>query len=236
MRWIIAGLIAIGLLSGCTSTGDQGQMSEQSMGMPSGEMAMDSSPAQQQVIVTGSIGLKVSEPRESGELVKVLAAESEGRVESETLSSDGSTVTKYMTVRIPAASFESFYTDVIALGEVTEQSVTRSDVTTQVLDLDAQIAALEPSVARLKELLGEATTIADVIAAESALAERQARLDGLLAQREYLQNQVSMSTVYITLTNAGGSGTTVALFFGGALIGAILAGLIAIVLWQVRRR
>jgi hypothetical protein len=233
MRWILGFFVVAGLLVGCSAGGVDSGASQMAVSEGIADAPMTTSP---QVIITGSVGLRVADPVASGEEIRRVTSSLGGTIESETMSSNDTQQFKYFTVRIPADNFDSFLTSVSQLGEVVDQSITRSDVTTQIVDLDAQIAALEPAVSRMKELLAEATTVADVIAAESALAERQARLDGLIAQREYLAKQVAMATVFISLSTAGGSSPSTALFFGGLLVGALIAGLVAAGIWIARRR
>jgi Domain of unknown function (DUF4349) len=236
MRWLLGTLIALGLLTGCTAGDSSAPQPGMGADLAAESVAAPGTAPAPQVIITGNIALEVDDPATVAESIREQAAAVGGMIESESASSDGQTRSRFLTVRIPAGEFERFFAEVSALGDVTSESVSRTDVTAQVVDLDAQIAALEPTVARLKELLNEATTIADVIAAETALAERQARLDGLLAQRKYLSQQVDMATLYVSLTNGASAAPTIALFFGGALIGAIIAGVIAVVIWTIRRR
>ena len=66
-------------------------------------------------------------------------------------------------------------------------------------DLDARIRALEVSIARLQELMGAATSTADLLEAERALTERQSDLDSLRAQRTYLGEQVALGTISLSL-------------------------------------
>jgi hypothetical protein len=233
MRWILGFAIAVGLLVGCSSGDVDSAAPDMAVSEGASESSMAASP---QVIITGSVGMRVEDPTTSGEDVRRITDAAGGNVETESTSITDTQQFTYFTVRIPADRFDEYIADVTQLGEVTDQSITRADVTTQALDLDAQIAALEPAVARMKELLAEATSVVDVIAAESALAERQARLDGLVAQRDYLAQQVSMATVFISLSNAKDSSPTTAMFFGGALVGALLAGLGATAFWIARRR
>lgn len=236
MRWLIGALFALGLLTGCAANENSVPPSGMGADMAAESVAAPGTAPTPQVIVTGNIALDADDPEAVAGTIRGQAAAVGGMVESESASSDGEMRSRFLTVRIPAGEFEEFFSDVSALGEVTSESVSRTDVTAQVVDVDAQIAALEPTVARLQELLDEATTIADVIAAETALAERQARLDGLLAQRKYLSQQVDMATLYVSVTNGASAAPTIALFFGGALIGAIIAGVVAIVIWTIRRR
>ena len=74
-----------------------------------------------------------------------------------------------------------------------------SDVTQQRQDLDGRIEALTASVDRLQQLLAEATTVADLIAIESELTTRQAELDSLTQQRDWLVDQVDFSTITVDL-------------------------------------
>lgn len=231
MRWVLIVLFALGFLTACgaESPPPQGDFASESVVAP-GDVGRP------QVIITGNLDLNVTDPETTAADVRVLVATAGGMVESESASSDGTTQNRFLTLRIPSDDFDAVFADIASLGDVKQQSVSRSDVTAQVVDLDAQIAALEPAVARMKELLAEADTVADVIAAESALAERQARLDGLVAQRDYLGKQVSMSTLYVSLSNGESSAPMIALFFGGALIGAVIAGVIVAVTMTLRKR
>ena len=80
-----------------------------------------------------------------------------------------------------------------------ELSLNSMDVSLQKVDLDARIQVLESSLSRLNELLAEAATTSDLIAVESALAERQAELDSLQSQRDYLSDQTLFATLSISL-------------------------------------
>lgn len=105
----------------------------------------------------------------------------------------------WITVRVPADELTGMVRELSAIGEVTESTVDRSDVTEQTVDLRARIASAEASVDRLTELMGEATDVADLIAAESALAERQATLESYQAQLESLESMVAMSSLSVSL-------------------------------------
>ena len=74
------------------------------------------------------------------------------------------------------------------------------DVTQQVTDLDARIKVLEDSITRLQDLMDQATSVDELIAAENGLTQRQAELDSLTAQLEWLDSQVSMSTLNVSFS------------------------------------
>lgn len=107
--------------------------------------------------------------------------------------------TGWITVRVPAADLTAVMAELEQIGEVTSSTVDRYDVTDQVVDLEARIEAAQASVDRLLALVAQAESVADLIAAESALAERQATLESYQQQLESLEDQVAMSTLSVTL-------------------------------------
>jgi len=56
--------------------------------------------------------------------------------------------------------------DAKKLGTVESMSIRHTDVTSQRVDLDARVEALQTSVNRLLELMGRAGNVADLLAAE----------------------------------------------------------------------
>ena len=102
-------------------------------------------------------------------------------------------------MRVPADELTGVVDELSALGEVTASSVNRQDVTEQTVDLRARIDAAQASVDRLTELMAQAGSVADLIAAESALAERQATLESYEQQLKSLEGQVAMSSLTVTL-------------------------------------
>src|SRR5699024_9813240 len=120
------------------------------------------------------------------------------------------------TLRVPADELEQLMKDIEGSGEVVERSQNAEDVTDAVRDLDARISALEVSTERLEDIMGEADSAADLLEAEKALSERQGELESLVAQRDDLEDQVSMSTLEVELreTDSGGDRGGFAEWFG----------------------
>jgi len=106
----------------------------------------------------------------------------------------------WITVRVPADGLQSLVDQLSGLGEVTASSVNRQDVTAVTLDLEARVEAAQASVDRLTELMAQAGNLSDLIAAESALAERQATLESYQQQLKYYDEQVAFSTLTVTLS------------------------------------
>lgn len=161
----------------------------------------DAELADRSVITTGWVSITVEDPVASAEEAADLAEAKGGRVDSrtETPGTDAQPPSASLTLRIPSDALDAFMTELRELGTVNSVSMNASDVTQQRQDLDGRIEALTASVDRLQELLGEATTIADLIAIESELTTRQAELDSLTQQRDWLVDQVDYSTITVDL-------------------------------------
>ena len=157
--------------------------------------------AERSVITTGWVSITVDDPIVSAEQAADLAEQAGGRVDSRTESpgTDSQPPSASLTLRIPSDELDAFVDDLRELGAVNSVSMNASDVTQQRNDLDGRIEALTASTDRLQQLLAEATTIADLIAIESELTTRQAELDSLTQQRDWLVDQVDFSTITVDL-------------------------------------
>jgi hypothetical protein len=206
---------ALALLVGCSgpsggdeSSADGGGSSVVDPGGPEGAPA---APAERdpdrQVVTTASASLEVEDPAEAAQRVSELAESAGGRVDerSEHAGSgkDGEGAFADLVVRVPADALTGVLADLEELGDVVNVSVSRSDVTTTAVDLDARISALQTSVARLQTLMDGAASTEDLLAAEKALSERQEELESLQSQRALLADQVELSTLSVHLAPFG---------------------------------
>ncbi|MBB3158522.1 hypothetical protein FHS07_002218 [Microbacterium proteolyticum] len=190
------------------------------------------------IVATGSSTVEVDDVPAAIDAVTSAATAVGGYVESSQLGGrmvgipiEGSAATTsassgWITVRVPAESLTTVMDGLRDVGDVTATSVNRSDVTEQTVDLRARVAAGEASVARLTELMGQAASVADLITAESALAERQAQLDSDRQVLQSIESQVALSSLSVQLTERSASVTADPAGFGDGL-GAGWNGLVA---------
>jgi hypothetical protein len=109
----------------------------------------------------------------------------------------------WLTLRVPADSLDRLVDDVGGLGRVVDRSTRVSDVTEDVVDLDARVASQRTSVDRVRALLAQAQSIGDIVSIEAELAKREADLDSLTARLGALRDQVAMSTLTVDLYQPG---------------------------------
>ncbi|MEU1985279.1 DUF4349 domain-containing protein [Nocardia sp. NPDC019395] len=162
-------------------------------------------------VVTGTVELTADNPIAAAQTLTDRVAELDGRIDQRTENpgTDDTDPHANLVIRIPAGETEAFINGLGEVGEVTEVSTNRDDVTLRWQDLDARMTALRASVDRLRDLMARAANTADLIAAEEALADRQAELDSLTGQRRYLDDQITLSTLTIDIgTTAEKKGDT----------------------------
>lgn len=209
MKKVVALAIALTMLVGCSSgSSDSGattqpdvtfEDSNSKIGMTRSEstLAVD-----QQVIQSASITLRVDDVSTTAEEVSNYVSSIGGRIDSRNEYRDpqSSEITSSdLMVRVPSSQLEDALEQLKTFGDLEGFSSSAYDVTLQVVDLDARIKSLESSIANLQNLLNEATTVTDLLAAESAISQRQAELDSLRSQRTYLADQVDLSAIWVNI-------------------------------------
>lgn len=214
--------------------------------------------ARRSEIVTATITLKSDDPIAATQTVADIVGEHDGRVDSrfEQPRTDSVEPVGSLTVRVPTADVDQVIEEISNAGTLVESTLAREDVTLEVQDLDARIGALQTSADRLRDLIAQATSTSDLIAAESALTSRQSELDSLRAQQRYLSDQVAMATISVSIATPtpreesdsgfldglrGGwdallsSGSALIGFVGALIPWAVFFGIVAVIFYGVRR-
>lgn len=107
-----------------------------------------------------------------------------------------------LTFKVEPADFSDALDRLGEIGEVRAQNVSASDVTERIVDLESRILSAEASVERLRELLSSAGGVAVVVQVETELLQRETQLETLRGQLRTLEDQVSLATIVVTLTEA----------------------------------
>ncbi|KGJ79631.1 hypothetical protein GY21_04685 [Cryobacterium roopkundense] len=209
------------LLAGCTMGSGGAASSTDSQGVPTGvtepgagdrsaDFSVDGTTtevntANRDVVTTGSVSITAVDPITTAQEAATITERANGRVDSrnETPATDTQAASASLTLRIPSDELDRTLGELKGLGTVNFVSLNATDVTQQSQDLDARITALQTSVDRLLSLMSTATTTTDLIAIEGALSTRQAELEALRSQRDYLADQIDFSTITLEIYEDG---------------------------------
>lgn len=255
--------LAGGLITACGSTdvsptgADAGSAGVSVESMPVDEQ-MKQTP---QVIQTANVTIEVDDVESAITNITEDVAAIGGFVQSQSINRFDDDATASLTIRVPSTNLEDFIDGLADEGQVITSTIDALDVTLEVIDLEARISTLEASIERLRELQGQATNVADLVAVESELATRQSELESLTARRDYLANQVDLSTVYVWIDQVDTGAALTPDFLGGlqrgwdalltlgaglitgagfllptALVGLAIAAVVIIIIRLIRRR
>jgi hypothetical protein len=173
---------------------------------PEAGPAMKNAPApaevKRDIVKTASMSITTGNPAAVADKAVSLATDAGGRVDSRSEDAGSSSGRAHISLalRVPAAKLEGTLDEFKKLGTVQTVEVRADDVTSQRVDLDARIKALQTSVDRLLGIMRDAKDPEALIQAENALSQRQADLDSLRAQRTQLGDQIDYSTVNLDIT------------------------------------
>lgn len=186
-------------LPGASGGGDAGLAAPDRLASDASKGAAET--ADRSIIRTGSLSLEVSSPAKAADEIETIVSGLGGSVASQSIAQRGGTaVGGSVSVRVPVDRFDEAFEKLAAVGAVQREDRSALDVTAEHVDLRARVDALEVSVARLTELMRGAASTGDLLAAESALSERQQELDGLKAQLKALEGEIEQATIWIELS------------------------------------
>ncbi len=153
------------------------------------------------VVVTGTVTITAEKPLTAADkaisIVEAAGGRVDGRTENAATDRDAGSAT--LVLRIPATKLTPTLDALKKLGRADQVAIDATDVTAQTQDLGARIDALRASVTRLLQLEATATDTTNLIAIETAISDRQGQLESLEAQQRGLDDQISMSTITLSL-------------------------------------
>ncbi|ASC69848.1 hypothetical protein XM38_007780 [Halomicronema hongdechloris C2206] len=104
-----------------------------------------------------------------------------------------------LRLRIPQSALEATLDALRQLGEVQQQQVTVTDVSNQLVDLQARLRNLRKSEETLLTLMERSGSVADVLQVAQELSNVRETIERLEAQRQQLNTQVTYATVQVQL-------------------------------------
>lgn len=151
------------------------------------------------IIQTADLTVRVADAGRASTQAARIVAEAGGVVFAQRSDLDGRRGT-YLTLKVPPAQFEPSVTALGDLGRALRQESKAQDVTDQVVDVEGRLKTTLASADRLRALLGEARSTADVVGVEGELAKREAEIESLQGRLRVLDSQVDMATINLRLT------------------------------------
>lgn len=119
--------------------------------------------------------------------------------ESETNNTDNNRKEYNISARIPSKNFDRFLTTVSSAADrIDSKNIRIKDVTTEYIDITAQLANKKKLEARYLDLLKQANKMTDMLEIENKLTEIRSAIESTQGQLNYLVKHVNYSSLDIS--------------------------------------
>ncbi|MCY7372619.1 MAG: DUF4349 domain-containing protein [Spirochaetaceae bacterium] len=218
-------VVLLAVLTGCgggadssdgaasSSAGSAGQVAPKDAGSDERERSVDPAapgdrtsarilPNGRDIVYRGQVTVRVRDVARAAARAEALVLAVDGVVFSEQTTADPRRQgfgEASLSLRVPPSQFGATLDSLGALGKELGRTRSAEDVTTELADTSSRVRSQERSVARVRSLLSEATTIGEVVQVEAELARRESDLESLQAQLVRLEDVTDLASIDVTL-------------------------------------
>ncbi|MEO6633935.1 MAG: DUF4349 domain-containing protein [Mucilaginibacter sp.] len=153
------------------------------------------------IIKEGEISFEAGDIKETRKVIHNSLNKFGGYIaqEIETNNSDYNRKEYNIKARIPAKNFDLFLSGVTsAADKIDSKNIRIKDVTTEFIDITAQLANKKKLEGRYQDLLKQANKMSDLLEIENKLTEIRSSIESTQGQLNYLVKEVNYSTLDIT--------------------------------------
>lgn len=153
-----------------------------------------------------------------------LVKEHDGFIQNDQIIRSYDTESRFLDIRVPANKFESL---IDSIGKKVDyfdnKSIKSKDVTEEFIDIEARLGAKQTLEKRYLELLSSAKNVSEILEIEKELAIIRADIEAAQGRLKYLQNKVSMSTIYLEFYKTKVTSVT-SKSYGSKIVDAFVSG------------
>jgi len=180
--------------------------------------------ADQKIIKTASLSFETQDLEATHQRVLTVTKELNGFISTDNSGKNYNEHFRNVTVRIPTVNFQKFIDDISeGVSFFDQKDISRRDVSEEFIDLSARLKAKKELEKRYLELLGQAKNVKEMLEIERELSNIREEIEAKQGRLNYLQDQVSMSTVNIRFYKVSHE-TGVTVSYGQKMKNAISGG------------
>lgn len=168
---------------------------------PPAETDLKNETGHKMIIKDGEMGLKVDDLEQARNNINTLVARHYGYFANEGLINSDYESAYHLKIRLPSVSFEKFIAEVESGdGEVTFKNIQARDVTAEFIDLETRLSSKREYLKKYNDLLKQAKSVNDILEIEEKARVIQEEIESSEGRLRYLSDQVSLSTLDLTLS------------------------------------
>lgn len=154
----------------------------------------------QKIIKEGNIRFETNDLNATYSQIIKNTTQSGGMIQEDAQGTDYESIYRHLVVRIPSQNFDVFINNISkGVAYFDNKEITAQDVTAQYIDIDARLKAKKSLENRYLELLKKATKVTEMLEIEKQLSAIREDIEAKQGELNYLQNQVSQSTITIDI-------------------------------------
>jgi Domain of unknown function (DUF4349) len=151
------------------------------------------------LIKNGSLEFETLDLEKTSKSVKSKIWALKGYISTETDSKEEYRHEKRITVRIPAANFDTFMSKINEdVQEYDRKEINIEDVTDQFVDIQARLKNKKQVEEKYIQLLKKGVSVADILKIEEQIGEIRGEIESVEGRLKLMENQVNYSTLHIS--------------------------------------
>ncbi len=153
---------------------------------------------EQKIIKTGNLRFETNDLDATYTQIQNAVKNSKATIQNDSEGKDYESVFRRLIIRVPSQNFDLFLKDISkGVAYFDTKEITSQDVTAEFIDLDARLKAKKVLENRYLELLKKANKVTEMLEIEKQLSAIREEIEAKEGQLNYMQNQVSYSTITI---------------------------------------
>lgn len=150
------------------------------------------------IIKEGNLRFETTDLTATYDLILKNATLNGGTIQEDTQGKDYGNSYRHLVIRVPSHNFDVFIKNISkGVSYFERKEITAEDVTAQFVDIDARLKAKKTLENRYLELLKKANKVTEMLEIEKQLSAIREEIEAKQGELNYLQNQVTNSTVTI---------------------------------------
>jgi len=177
------------------------------------------------IIKNGNLKFQTGDLDKTYSQIQGLVKKYKASIKNDSQSNDEYGLSRSLNIRIPNNNFDAFVNELSkGVNYFDQKEISSEDVTEEYIDVASRIKTKKVLEERYYELLKKATKISEMLEIEKKLSEIREEIEAKEGRLNYLQNQVSMSTLNISFYKPVAQGQKATVSYGGRIGNAIISG------------
>ncbi len=193
--------------------------------MSNNTLHADSEQYSQKIIRSANLRFETSDLDKTAENIKNAVSSYNAQIQTDSENKNNYSLSRNMVIRIPADKFDVFVNDISkGVTYFERKEISATDVTEEFVDVSARLKAKKALEQRYLELLKKASKVSEMLEIEKELSTIREDIEVQEGRLRYMQDRVSLSTVYIEFYKTIENHPDATVSYGSKVVNALKSG------------